>query len=214
VQAEELIIIGGGEHARVVAEAAHSTDGQWHVAGFVDPAARPETTARSGLKRLGDDVALGQHPRASAILGFGGVEKGDARENAVNKTSTYVKKWATIIHDRAIVSPTAKVGAGTVVMAGAVIQTGATVGAHAIINSGAIIEHDVTVGDFSQISPGAVIGGAARIGRQVFVGLGAVIRDHIEVGDESIIGMGAAVVGDVRPRTRVMGVPAKTSGRD
>ena len=212
--AEELIIIGGGEHARVVAEAARSADGKWRVSGFVDPVVRAETTERSALAHLGDDDALRQYPGAFAILGFGGLEKGKARENTVRKTSGYVTRWATVIHQRAIVSPTAEIGAGTVVMAGAIVQTGATIGAHAIINSGAIIEHDVEVGDFSQISPGAVIGGAARIGRQVFVGLGAVIRDHIEVGDESVIGMGAAVVGDVRPRTVMIGVPAKSTDKD
>ncbi|HKR09883.1 MAG TPA: hypothetical protein VJS39_11875, partial [Gemmatimonadaceae bacterium] len=74
----ELIVIGGGEHARVVADAARLS-GAWNVLGFVDPVARPDTIDR-GLNHLGDDEALRDHRRAHAILGFGGTEKGKARE--------------------------------------------------------------------------------------------------------------------------------------
>jgi acetyltransferase EpsM len=207
--AAELIVIGGGEHARVVAEAASADAGQWKLLGFVDPVARPDTVDRGALHQLGDDKALRDHPRARAILGFGGVEKGKARENAVQRLASMVSRWATVVHPRAIVSPSAKLGGGTPVMAGAIVQTGANIGEHVIINSGAIIEHDVAVGDYSQISPGAAIGGAARLGRQVFVGLGAVIRDHVAVGDETVVGMGAVVVSDVPARSVVIGVPAK-----
>jgi acetyltransferase EpsM len=209
VASQELIIIGGGEHARVVAEAAQSVAGRWRILGFVDPLPCAETCARSDLIRLGNDDALAEHRDALAVLGFGGLGKGKARAHAVARASKLVKGWASIVHDRAWVSPTAVVEPGAVVMAGAVVQTGATIGAHAIVNSGAVVEHDVVIGDFAQISPGAIIGGAGRVGRHAFLGLGAVVRDHIEVGEGSTIGMGAAVVANVPSGAVVMGVPAK-----
>src|ERR1700676_2242430 len=47
----DLIVIGGGEHARVVIEAALTVPGQWHVVGFVDPSACEETAARLNVSR-------------------------------------------------------------------------------------------------------------------------------------------------------------------
>ena len=212
--AAQLIVVGGGEHARVVAEAALANKAQWKVLGFVDPVARKDTIERGTVQHLGDDAALRERPKARLVLGFGGIEKRKERERAVHRLSGKGREWATVIHPQAIVSAMVTLDPGTVVMAGAIVQTGAKIGEHVVINSGAIIEHDVTVGDFAQISPGAMIGGAARIGRQVFVGLGAVIRDHITIGDEAVIGMGAVVVSDVAPRSVMIGVPAKPTAGD
>lgn len=45
-------------------------------------------------------------------------------------------EFATAIHPSAIVSPSAKIGEGTVVMAGVVINADAKIGKHCIVNTG------------------------------------------------------------------------------
>jgi sugar O-acyltransferase (sialic acid O-acetyltransferase NeuD family) len=205
----KLVIIGGGEHGRVVAEAALSSVEGWSVLGFVDKLTCPEMIARFSLERLGDDAALRDHPGAHGVLGFGAFKARNTRAAAVRRIEPDIAGWATVTHRTAFVSPTATIGKGTVVMAAAVIQTGARIGDHCVINSGAIIEHDVVVEDYAQIGPGAVVGGAAVIGRAAYVGLGASVRDHVRIGSGAVVGMGAAVVRDIPDDRVVRGVPAR-----
>jgi acetyltransferase EpsM len=212
--APRLVLVGGGEHARVVAEAARAAAAPFELLGFVDPEPCDETSARLGLQRLGDDRALAACGDALAVLGVGAMGAADVREGVVERVGSHVRGWATVVHGHAWVSPTADVGPGAVVMAGAVIQTGARVGEHCVINSGAVVEHDVVVEDFAQVAPGATIGGGAHVGRGAFVGLGAAVRDHVRIGARAVVAMGAVVVGDVAAGTRVMGVPAARTGTD
>ena len=203
-----LILIGGGEHARVVAEAAAAMGGM-ELVGFVDPDPCGETVRRLGLRRLGDDGVLRQHPGAWGVIGIAALGSLAARRGIVERLSPALEGWATVIHPGAWVSPTASVEPGAVIMAGAVIQTGARVGAHCVVNSGAIVEHDVELGAFSHAAPAAVLGGGVRVGEGAYIGMGAAVRDHVAIGAEALIGMGAVVVTDVAPGRRVLGVPAR-----
>lgn len=203
-----LILIGGGEHARVVAEAVRSA-GDPVLLGFVDPYPCEETVDRLNLPRLGDDEALLQYPGAFGVLGFGTVGDPGPRIQTVGRLGLCLAGWAVVVHASAWVSPTARLGEGTVVMASASVQGGAQLGSHCVVNTGAVIEHDVHMGDHVQIAPGAVLGGGVHVGEEAYVGLGARVRDHVTIGKGATIGMGAVVVGSVPANTTVMGVPAK-----
>ena len=205
---QRLILIGGGEHARVIADAVLSRPGDHELLGFVDPDPRaPLASAR--VRYLGSDAALGEHPDAAAVLAFGALDGWRAREQAVSRLSAHVSRWGTVIHAAAWVSPSATVGEGTVVMAGAVVQTGARIGAHCVVNSGAVVEHDVELGDNVHLAPGAVLGGGVRIGSGAYVGLGAAVRDHVEIGSGAVVAMGSVVVESVKANSSVRGVPAR-----
>ena len=57
----KLIVVGGGEHARVVAEVARSRPDRWDVVGFSDIQPCPETSVRLGLRQFEtDEHALAQ----------------------------------------------------------------------------------------------------------------------------------------------------------
>lgn len=205
-----LVLVGGGEHARVVAEAALSTRDAFDLLGFVDPEECPETVQKLGLRRLGDDSALGSHRWARAVLGIGATGPGPAREEVVARLSSAVAGWAVVVHRAAWVSPSANIGVGTVIMAGAVVNTGARLGAHCVVNTGAIVEHDVIMEDFAFLGPGCVVGGGARVNTGAFIGIGASVRDHRLVGAGAQVGMGAVVVSDVPPHATVTGMPARS----
>jgi sugar O-acyltransferase (sialic acid O-acetyltransferase NeuD family) len=192
-----LVILGAGEHARVVADAAAATAGAWDEIALVDAAGEAGLLAAIEASPIED--------RPMLVLGFGTLS---GREAAVTRFGE-LADWASIIHPAAWISPSAGIGPGAVVLAGAVLNAGASVGAHAIVNTGAIVEHDVQVGAFAHVAPGAVIGGGARIGERAMVGLRAAIRDHVAIGRDATVGMGAVVIRDVPAGSTVIGVPAQ-----
>jgi acetyltransferase EpsM len=208
--ARELIIIGGGEHARVLIEAARSRPDLWVVAGFADPAPAPDTEAL-GVERLGDDEAVlaARRPGWQFALGVGATGVSAVRERIARRYEAAGVPWATVVHASAVVSPTAALGEGTVVFAGAVVQTRAVLGRHVVVNTAAVVEHDVRVGDFAQIAPAAAIGGGAAIGARSYLGLGCRVRDHVSVGEGALVAMGAVVTSPVPGGVTVKGVPAK-----
>lgn len=204
-----IVVVGGGEHARVLIEAIRSGGGGQDVIGFVDPDPCVETTRRLGVPRLGGEDVLVRHAGALGILGFAALDAGVRRAEAVRRLTPLLSGWATVVHASAWVSPTATVGEGAVIMAGSVVQSGAVIGAHSIVNSGAVVEHDVVLGEHVHLAPGSTLGGAVRVGPMAHIGLGAVVRDHRSVGAGATVGMGAVVVRDVLPGATVTGVPAR-----
>ena len=219
MSARPLAIIGGGEHAVVVLEAARSRPDVWDVVGFTDRSRQSRlATHQVPPEDLGDDDVLARRLQAdpdrgpALVLGIGGGTRPGDRAASVERFGP-AAEWATIVHASAIVSPSAQLGAGALVGAGAVVQAGAVIGRHAIVNTGAVVEHDVVLGDFTHVGPAVAVGGGTRIGARVFIGLGARIRDHVAIGDDATIGMGAVVVNDVAAGRRVVGVPARDAGR-
>jgi sugar O-acyltransferase (sialic acid O-acetyltransferase NeuD family) len=210
----KLIIIGGGEHARVAMEAAILLPERWKLIGYIDVKDDKLTEKIFDISRLGDDSSLknilAANPGCRFVCGIG---DNDMRRKIVLSFDELDKKnWATIVHPDAYLSPSAKVGPGSVIFSRAVVQTGAIVGMHCIINSGGIVEHDSSIGDFSHIAPAAVMGGTVKVGTGCLVGLGSRIRDHINIGDNVTIGSGSVVVTDIADGETAVGVPARRIG--
>jgi acetyltransferase EpsM len=209
-----LVMIGGGEHARVVAEAAFAAG--WTPSGYTSRSEDALGVGIEGLRRLGSDDELVRRleqagdDAPSLVLAFGGAA--GERRRVVDAFGARAR-WASVVHPAALVSTSAVIETGAVILGRAIVNSGARIGAHAIVNSGAIIEHDVVVGAFTHVAPGAVIGGGTRIGADVFVGLGAAVRDHVTIGDGAQVAMGAVVVTDVPPGSIVIGVPARRTAR-
>jgi sugar O-acyltransferase (sialic acid O-acetyltransferase NeuD family) len=200
----QLLLIGGGGHALVVAEAARLSG--WVLNGVYDDVDDPVVCRMFGLTRLGTMSSLvGGTVRLAGEwhLALGNLQ---VRARLMERLGG---EAATIIHPRAFVAPSAKVETGAFVGALAVVHTGASIGAHAIINTGAIVEHECEVGSNTHVAPGAVLGGNVRVGAHTLLGLGCRVAPGIAVGRGCVVGAGAVVIRDVPDETRVRGVPAR-----
>lgn len=208
----KLILVGGGGHAKVVADAAISAG--WTILGFLDDVA---DTAMStvGFRRLGsldDWRTAGEQALLMPAIG----------DNALRRRC--VEQWvaalgddgaartiATVIHASAVVSPSAQIGLGTFCSALSVINAGAVLGQACIINTSAVVEHDGIIGAGVHLAPRAALGGNVHVGSGTLVGIGAVVRPGISIGDQCTIGAGAVVVADVDNGETVVGNPARVS---
>lgn len=114
-----------------------------------------------------------------------------------------------LIHPSAVVSASAQIGEGAVVMPNAVINAHAIIGEGAIINTGAIIEHDCEIGAFAHVSPNAALAGGVIVGANTHVGIGACVIQCIKIGTNCVIGAGSVVVRDIADGSVAYGNPAK-----
>ena len=118
----------------------------------------------------------------------------------------------TLVHDRAWVDPSARIGAGSQVAALAGIAVETRVGRQCIVNTGATIDHECEVGDGVHVMPGATVAGCVEIGAGATIGSNATVLPRVRIGEDAIVGAGAVVTGDVADGTVVVGVPARTRG--
>jgi sugar O-acyltransferase (sialic acid O-acetyltransferase NeuD family) len=205
----EVLIIGAGGHAAVVADALLASGHR--VRGFIDSSAQKQGTSIFGLPVLGGDELLDSLSPADVQLanGIGSAGVMDARCRVYTAAVSRGFAFVSVRHPSAIVATSAVLGVGSQVLARAVVQPFATIGENSIINTGAIVEHDVVVGAHSHISPGCVLAGQVTVGTHVHVGVGAVVKQGINIAERSLVAAGAVVVDDVAAGTTVLGVPAR-----
>ena len=115
-----------------------------------------------------------------------------------------------IFHNNPIISPTARVGKGTIIMANSVIQSD-IVGENCIINTSVSIDHDCKINSHTHICPGVNIAGGVSIGKSCWIGIGAKIIENVKIGNNVLVGAGSVVTKNIKSNSFVMGVPAKNA---
>ena len=220
--APSLVLIGGGGHAAVVAEAAALAGVR--VGGFLDddPAA-PLAVLEFRLPHpfpgppcLGPLRDLSRLARRDWIIALGQITPRRGIIEALsraNDSNLVPGSPITIIHPCACISPSATIGPGCFIGPLALVHSRARIGPHVIINSGAIVEHDCAIEENVHIAPGAVLGGNVSVGEDTLIGLGSRVLPGITVGPRCTIGAGAVVTRPVRAGATVTGVPAREHGQ-
>ena len=206
----KLLILGAGTHARVVLDCLRAMGRGADVLGFVEVDGDKDRWGKSydGCRVLGGIARLASLAKTAdeAALGYG--ENGK-RAGLMALARRHGLHLPALVHPDASVSPRARLGSGSQVLAGAVLVTGVRLGAGVIVNTAATVDHDCRIGDAVHIAPGAHLAGNVAVGREAWVGIGSSVREGSRIGARALIGAGAAVVNDVRAGARVVGVPAR-----
>ncbi len=92
-----------------------------------------------------------------------------------------VKQAAILIHPKAVVSPSAVIGEGSIVEAGAVISTDAQIGTGTIVMANAVVGHNATVGAYCQLKYNSTIPENCVVPEQTKVDCNVVYRDNAEI---------------------------------
>ncbi|MFN2744354.1 MULTISPECIES: acetyltransferase [Bacillus] len=204
---QAIVIIGAGGHGKVIKDIVEECP-DLSLAGILDD--RFESLARKNGLYYGSAHATGEmlrfFPDAKFIIAVG---RNEVRKKLFESLGLPLERYAVLVHPSAVISSSARIENGTVVMAKSVIQADAHIGMHSIINTGAIVEHDNRIGDYVHLSPGTILTGGVTVMDEAHVGAGTVVIPGKRLGRRSVTGAGAAVIDDIPDDSTAVGVPAR-----
>lgn len=190
-------LFGAGGHAKVIKDIV---DCQGDAVGmFYDDSPHVESIHGVKVCRTADAEIV---PPLIIAIGSNAVRQKLAERYAA-------LPFARAIHPSAIISSTAQIGEGTVVMQGAIIQTDAAIGRHCIINTGATVDHECRIADYVHISPNATLCGNVHVGEGSWIGAGSTVIPGIKIGRNVVVGAGAVVVRDIPDGVVAYGNPCR-----
>ncbi len=204
---KNLILIGGGGHAKACIDVIQSSD-QYQIIGYLD--IKQTIESKYNIPYLGDDSNIEKYLNDSSfIITIGQIKSASVRTKIFNLLTSLGADIATVISKYAIVSNYASIGKGTIVMHSAIIQANATVGENCIINDCALVEHDVQIGDHCHISTSAILNGEVIVGNSTFIGSGTVVKNGIQIGESVVVGLGSIIRENINNNQIWAGNPAK-----
>ncbi|MEC2056060.1 acetyltransferase [Peribacillus psychrosaccharolyticus] len=202
----KIVIVGDGGHSKVITDLITSQKDD-QIVGYLDDKYQeifvknhqffgPLSTVHN-LRELFNDIKY--------IVAIG---NNVVRKQIVQRLDLPNDYYATLQHKSALVSPSAKIGFGSVIMANTVVNADSQIGNHSIINTGSIVEHDNKLADFVHICPNATLTGSVIIGDGVQIGAGATLIPNVRIREWAIIGAGATVITNIPAYSTAVGTPA------
>ncbi|TKX82268.1 acetyltransferase [Halorubrum sp. SD626R] len=204
----KAIIIGAGGHARVVYDILRH-DRNITVESFVDNTRRGSDEDIMGVQVTGDHSVIPSLIEDGVNLFIIAVGDNDIRQDHFETLREHELRPVNAVHPSAEITPTAKLGTGSVFAASSNVSTNAVVGNNVIINTDALVEHETEVHDHAHIGPGSKIAGRVEVGDGAFIGIGTTIKEYVTIGKGAIVGAGSVVLDDVPANTVAAGAPAE-----
>lgn len=197
-----LIIIGAGGHGKVIADIAQSNG--YDKISFIDDKKKSFNCYKVvGTLHNIEKLNLGD---CEFIVAIGNNE---ARENIQKKLTARGFHITTLIHPSAVISPSVKIGRGTVIMANCVINAGSSIGEGCIINTSSTIDHDCIMHNYVHISPGVHVAGTVEVKDRTWIGIGSSIVNNIRICEDCIFGASSVVIEDIFISGTYVGIPVK-----
>lgn len=198
----EFILIGGGQHAKVVYDGMVCMD--LNVVAVFDPNPNKFFASLPLYQQYDPSIAV----HAKAIISIG--------NNSVRQQVQKIIKhtFANFVHASSIRSPNVTLGIGCMIMSGAILQVDTQIGDHVLINTGASIDHDCKIGSYAHVAPGAILCGSVAVGEGTLIGAGSVVLPGIEIGNWARIGAGSVVTKNVPAGVTVVGNPARIINKE
>jgi sugar O-acyltransferase (sialic acid O-acetyltransferase NeuD family) len=203
------VIFGCGSQARYVIDNLRSR-------GLADPLGMVDLESGGAVGQVASDVTVRwTKESAFAELAPSAVEVIVAHGNNALKRRLVAElrergfKFFSAVHERAIVSPTARISEGCIVNAGAVLLPDCVLEAHVIVHSGSVIEHDCVLGEGCNVAPGVHLAGRVQVGQDAYLYTGSAVIPKLTIGSRAVVGAGAVVLRDVPEGATVVGNPAR-----
>jgi sugar O-acyltransferase (sialic acid O-acetyltransferase NeuD family) len=198
-----ILIYGGGGHAKAIMDMVKQI-GEYTIAGILDDDKHLTGTQVLGIPVLGTQAILpalaGQGVKLAAN-GVGGILDIGVRFKVFELLKGAGFTFPALIHPRATVEPSAKVGDGVQVFANAYVGSEAVLHPKCMVNTNAVVSHDCEIGMYTHIAPGALMAGHVHVGARTLVGMGVTTTIGVKIGCGVRIGNGAILLADVPDKT-------------
>jgi sugar O-acyltransferase (sialic acid O-acetyltransferase NeuD family) len=162
-----------------------------------------------GLTYLGEEVdpaIIAELQLCNTYLGIG---SNVVRSKIYHHFTQHNINMPSVIHIQSIVSTSAIIENGSVIMPGVVINSFAKIGKAVICNTSSTIEHECQIGDFAHIAPGAVLAGGVKVGANSFIGANSVVKEGVCIGSNVTVGAGSVVIRNIPDGKKIVGNPSR-----
>lgn len=211
MEKEKIVIIGAGQHARVVLYNIEEQN-KYEVVGFLD-----SNDNRIGKIFEGKEI-LGNYQRENLkefskkigtnkfFIGFGNMKY---RKKVFDYFINNGWEAVNIIHPNAVVSKNARLGKGILIECGCLITPNPVIGNNVVVNTGSQVNHDNIIEDNVYIASGVILSGGIKIGENTLLDDGVIVTLGCSVGKNSLIGAGAVVTKNIPDEVVAYGSPCK-----
>lgn len=212
---QPLVILGAGGNSLGVIDAVEAINAlepqrpRYRIEGILDDIAANQGRVVLGCKVIG---RIEDAPKLSGcrfVNGISSVASFRLIPEVIRRTGAPLDAFETIVHPRATIAASARVGRGSVILAGSVLCPEAIVGDHVIVLQNSSVNHHTRIGDFTTLSAGVTLLGYIEVERNAFIGGGSSIAPRVLVGASALVGMGSVVIRDVPAGSVVAGNPAR-----
>lgn len=204
----DVLIVGAGGLARETIEATRS-GGDLRVVGVLDDDPARHGATVLDVPVLGGSELVRGRPECLVVVCVASPADPGRRERVVTRLGLPPDRYATVIHETAVVPGSCRVGEGSVLLAGVVLTASVRVGAHVVVMPGCVLTHDDVVDDFATLAAGVALAGSVTVHRGAYLGAGTLVRESRSIGRGSLVGMGSLVLTDVGADERWWGRPAR-----
>jgi sugar O-acyltransferase (sialic acid O-acetyltransferase NeuD family) len=207
-----IVILGAGGNSLGILDAIEAINAirpTYEVAGILDDIPENQGRVILGAKVIGRIEEAGKLQGCRFVNGISSVASFRKIPEVIRRTGIANERFETIVHPRATVASSARIGAGTAILAGSVICPEAVIGNHVIVLQNTTVNHHTRIADFTTLSAGITILGYIDVGRNAFIGGGSTLAPMVKVGDGALVGAGAVVIRDVPAGKVYAGNPAR-----
>lgn len=117
--------------------------------------------------------------------------------------------FVNAIHKSCIISDSALLGKGIVMLAGSIVGRNSCIGEGAFIGTKSTVGHDTIVGDYSNVLMGSSVAGKCDLKKTSVVAMGSNVIQETNIGEGSVVGAGSLVVDDIPAGVIAYGSPAE-----
>lgn len=210
--AQRLVIAGAGGFGRELHTWVNSSP-EWakrNLVGeivFIDDKI-PQISVRAPIVSTIASYRPQENDLVICAIGSPGVRKA-----LVSAFQQHSARFATFVHDRAIIGDNVELGTGVVVCPDVLLSSDIRVADQVHINARCAIGHDVSIGEFATLSAGCNLTGNVTIGEMAFLATAVTVIPGMQIGSSSYIGAGSVVIKNVPADVTVFGNPSVIVGR-
>ena len=211
MEKEKIVIIGAGQHARVVLYNVEEQN-KYEVIGFLDSDDNRIGKIFEGKEILGNYQKENLKEFSKKIgtnkffIGFGNMKY---RKKVFDYFINNGWEAVNIIHPNAVVSKNARLGKGILIECGCLVTPTPVIGDNVVVNTGSQVNHDNIIENNVYIASGVILSGGIKIGENTLLDDGVIVTLGCSVGKNSLIGAGAVVTKNIPDEVVAYGSPCK-----